>query len=221
MVSESSMSSTALLIEPHYLPCQEFLAHVLEYDQLILDGESNYIKQSYRNRCKILSANKVMELSVPIKKPYNQKPLKEAQIDYRHGWTKDHWMSIQSAYGKAPFFEFYSEAFHHIIFSKPKFLFDLNLELLQKILQFLKISKTVTVCEKYVTIPGGQVADLRSKVQVKTRPGNYDFYQPIPYNQVFGNIFVENLSIIDLLFCEGPEAVTFLEKSVLNSRKNN
>ena len=215
------MPLTVVLIEPHYLPCQEFLACILKFDQIILDTEAHYVKQSYRNRCKILSANNVMELSVPVQKPYSRKPLKDVQIDYRQKWMKDHWMSIQSAYGKAPFFEFYADALYRILFNKPKFLFDLNRELLEKIMQFLKVKKTITFCEKYILDPGVGVLDLRSKIHPKNKAYDYDFYKPKPYNQIFGNIFVENLSIIDLLFCEGPEAVTFLEKSVLNFRKNN
>ncbi len=77
--------------------------------------------------------------------------MKDVQIDYREKWVKDHWASIQSAYGKAPFFEFYKDDLQRIIFSKPKFLFDLNQELLQKIMQFLKVPKTITFCETYVS----------------------------------------------------------------------
>ena len=161
-----------------------------------------------------------MELSVPVQKPYNQKPMKEVQIDYRQTWMKDHWMSIQSAYGNAPFFEYYGETLSSILFGQHKFLFDLNWQLLEKILQLLKVKCTITFCENYVSDPGADVVDLRSKIHPRNGVNSYDFFKQIPYNQVFGNIFAGTLSIIDLLFCEGPEAVAFLQNSVPNNRNN-
>ena len=204
-----------ILIDLQYLPCLEYFCCLLRYDQVYLEGQEFYEKQSYRNRCKILSSNKVIELSVPIKKPWRQVAIKKMRIDNKQNWRKDHCRSIRSAYGNAPFFEFYADSILEIIDNNHRYLWDLNKELLHECMKLINLNKELDITHQYQRQLNSDLLDLRSKVHPKRSYADNDFYHPISYNQIFGNKFVKNLSIIDLLFCEGPETVTILKKSVL------
>ena len=204
-----------ILIDLQYLPCLEYFCCLLKYDQVYLEGHEFYEKQSYRNRCKILSSNKVIELSVPIKKPWRRMAIREMKIENNQNWRKDHCRSIQSAYGNAPFFQFYADSILGIIEKNHRYLWDLNEELLQECLNLMNLKPELDITDQYRRQLNSDLFDLRSKVHPKKSFMNNDFYYPFSYNQIFGNKFVGNLSIIDLLFCEGPESVTILKKSVL------
>jgi len=203
-----------ILIDLQYLPCLEYFCCLLKYDKVYLEGHEFYEKQSYRNRCKILSSNKVIELSVPIKKPWRQVAIKEMRINNNQNWRKDHCSSIQSAYGNAPFFQFYADSILGIIEKNHQYLWDLNEELLQECMNLINLNQELDITDQYRRQLNSGF-DLRSKVHPKRPYLDNGFYNPISYNQIFGNEFVGNLSIIDLLFCEGPESVTILKKSVL------
>ena len=97
-------NADTLLLDFHYLPCIAYFSCINRYHHLILEVHENYEKQSYRNRCYILSANKVLPLSVPVHRGKGKKPTKDIRIDYSQKWVNNHWRAIKSAYGKAPFF---------------------------------------------------------------------------------------------------------------------
>jgi len=201
------------LIEPHYLPCLEYFCALLPFDKLVLEKHEHFVKQSLRNRCHINTAQGPAMLVVPLTANRGKVPLKDVRIDYTGKWQNNHWRSIQSAYAKAPFFEHYAPELHDIIYHNFVFIFDLNRDVLSFCLSSLGVKKELSETEDYQTHVGSQVYDLRSRITTKKPYSSRAFYQPTPYYQVFGNAFASNLSLIDLLFCKGPNALDSLTAS--------
>jgi hypothetical protein len=201
------------LIEPHYLPCLEYFCALLPFDKLVLEKHEHYVKQSFRNRCHINTAQGPVMLVVPLTAKHGKVPFKDIRIDQTGKWQNNHWRSIQSAYAKAPFFEHYAPELHTILYRDFDFIFDLNLEVLSFCLNSLGLQKELSETENYQKEAGLQICDLRSQITSKKPYSSRTFYQPKPYYQVFGNTFASNLSLIDLLFCEGPNALATLKAS--------
>ncbi len=210
---------TTCLIEPHYLPSLEYFCALLYFDKLILEKNEHYIKQSFRNRCYINTANGVEMLVVPLSEKHGKVPLRDIRIDHTKKWQNNHWRGIQSAYAKAPFFEHYSDALRDIIFSDHHFLHDLNLALLSFCLRNMNLEKEVSETVSYEKSLIEDIYDLRSSITPKEAYSERPYYQPVPYHQVFGSAFAENLSFVDLLFSEGPGSLAILkasQKEILN-----
>ncbi len=201
-----------ILIEAHYLPSIEYFACIGQFEEVHIEAREIFVKQSYRNRCYINIANGVIPLIIPITH-HGKKPIKDTVIDYHQPWVKNHWNSIQSAYGKAPFFEFYAYNIEAILFKKRKYLLDLNHELLTICLEALKINGKIFHTQSYRERISDEYFDARSIIHHKKNYREGKFYTPVSYYQIFGRKFVENLSIIDLLFCAGPEAGYIINRS--------
>jgi hypothetical protein len=184
------------------------------FDEVIIESKESYTKQSFRNRCQIRTANKIDDLIVPIQKGNSNVPVQEIRIDQNQTWIKNHWRAIQSAYGNAPFFEHYKQDIEKILNNKPRFLFDLNLQFLELILKMIGLNKKIIFSQKYEKKYPSVIQDLRSKIHPKQLNDVLDFYNPQEYTQVFGNQFVKDLSVIDLIFCEGPNAINILKRSI-------
>ncbi len=204
------------LIELQFLPSLEYFCALQNFDEVILEKHEHFVKQSYRNRCYINTSQGVAMLSVPLTEKHGKVPVKDVRIDYSTKWQNNQWRTIVTAYKSAPFFDHYEGELHKHIFKSYPFLVDLNLGLLSFCLKSLrsrlKLSESVTY-EKEVE---KETQDLRSVIQAKKPYSERSFYKPIPYHQVFGNMFVSNLSLIDLLFCEGPQAGQFIRDSQAN-----
>lgn len=208
-------AADAVLIDLHYLPCIEYFARILKYKKVILEVSEHYSKQTYRNRCYVQIANKIQPLSVPIVKGTGKVKVKDVKISYRQNWQNNHWRTIASAYGNAPFFDFFADEIHDILYRKYRFLIDLNLDLLTKCLDLLQMEdKHISSTGKYVDTPDKQVVDYRDTVSPKKEKPKDEFFRAIPYNQIFGKDFVSNLSVIDLLFCEGSNANNIISRSI-------
>ena len=172
-----------------------------------------YVKQSYRNRCHVVTANGVAKLVVPVTAKHGKVLITDVRLDFTQKWLNNHWRTIQSAYGKAPFFEHYSDDLHRVLFQKVSFLYELNYMVLSLCLNWLKSDMPIKETEFYSKSVSDDVLDLRSHLNPKKGGQCHEFYYPVMYNQVFGNTFVENLSVIDLIFCEGPGAAKIVRAS--------
>lgn len=202
-----------ILIESHYLPCLEYMAVLSHFEEIVWEVEEHYIKQSYRNRCRIMTAQGTYELSIPIKHLATKMKMKDVQIDYRQKWVDHHWRSIRTAYGKAPFFEHYGDMFKSVYDRKIRYLIELNYEFFVLCQKLLGLNLSLNKSRDYVSqVPAG-MQDWRSKIHPKKGLKNNPLYKPCNYNQIFGRKFVGNCSIIDLLFCEGPAAKAILLNS--------
>ncbi len=204
---------TTCLIEPHYLPSLEYFCALLHFDKLILEKNEHYIKQSFRNRCYINTANGVEMLVVPLSEKHGKVPLKGIRIDYTKKWQNNHWRGIQSAYAKAPYFEYYSDELKQIIFSDYQLLIDLNHALLSFCLRSMNIERELSETVSYEKSVNEDFYDLRSAITPKEAYSARPYYKPAPYYQVFGSAFAENLSFVDLLFSAGPGSLAILKTS--------
>lgn len=208
------------LLSLHYFPCLEYFIPIIQSEKIVIEGSENYVKQSYRNRCYILGSNKILSLTIPVLNGNSKVIVKDIKIDHEQKWLNIHWRSISSAYGKAPFFLYYSDLIKEILFRKHKYLFDLNFELLIKVLQILGLNRKIELTTQYEREPEKSITDLRSLIHPKINYKTNGIYMPCIYNQIFGREFVENISILDLLFCEGNNSLQTLKNSAIDGFKN-
>ena len=205
-----------LVLDLQYLPCIAYFVQFIRFPKVYIDIHENYEKQSYRNRCYVLLSNKVESLTVPVIKGNRKQLYKDVLIDYDQKWLQQHWRSISSAYGKAPFYEYFADEFHQILYKKHRYLLDLNTELLTICLKLLNLSQNFELSNNYLNLDNLEgFQEGRSVIHPKkgfAPDGQYDTFN---YAQVFGKQFVPNLSVLDLLFCEGPNA-SFILKQTLN-----
>jgi len=201
------------VLDLQFLPCIDYFIKLKQFKEVIIDHHEKYLKQTCRNRCYILGANNVIQLVVPVKKGSQRRPMNEVEIDYTHVWINTVWRSIASAYGKAPFFEFFWEDLHRMMVKKHELLFQLNSELLTFCLKCLKLDENVAYSKSYIKPGRIGITDLRSSIKPFNAEINDINHNPTRYTQIFGNKFVPNLSIIDLLFCEGPRASEIIANS--------
>ena len=200
-------------IELQYLPCLEYFTCILSNDIIWIDTEERYIKQTFRNRCSVLTTNKIDSLTVPVKAYSQFAVTKDIKIDYSQDWIRRHWGCLRSAYGKSPYFEYYSDELHNVFSKRTEFLVDLNYELLTICLRLLSIKKEIRYNLSVPLNADSSVIDDLSLINDKKNKNIGKYYQPISYYQTFGNDFVSNLSIVDLLFNMGPEARSILLRS--------
>lgn len=208
-----------ILIEPQYFPCIAYWAVLYKAETIELEIYEYYQKQTYRNRCYINTSQGKLLLSVPVKHNNGKQPFKDVRIDYSENWVDVHWRSIASAYGKAPFFAYYAETFREILYRKAAFLLDLNIDILTNCLKILGWEKVWFFSKSYVALCSDKI-DFRSVIHPKKSKNLKDFYYPKPYLQVFGNKFEENLSVLDLIFCEGTYSSYIIQESIPNKSKN-
>ncbi|GGM80511.1 hypothetical protein GCM10010967_10390 [Dyadobacter beijingensis] len=205
--------SSEVLIELQYLPCLEYFTCILQYDRVYIDIAERYVKQTYRNRCSVLTTNKIDTLTIPVKGYLPASSTKDILIDYNQDWTRRHLGCLQSAYGKSPFYEYYVHEFTRVYEKKLAYLVDLNYELLTICLRLTGITNEIQY-----NLSGGEndrngVENAISLINNRKQPDLHKYYHPTPYYQTFGNDFVGNLSIVDLLFNMGPEAKSVLLRS--------
>lgn len=201
---------TKAIIEPHYLPCLEYFCALLKFDEVILEKHEHFIKQTFRNRCYINTAHGPERLTVPLSGRHGKIPYKDVRIDHAKNWQNQQWRTLESAYRNAPYFEHFEGELSRILYTRFEFLFDLNLSLLSFCLQSLGVNPRLGETVTYEKACTPQTFDLRSLIIPGKPYSNRGFYCPQPYYQVFGRTFVPNLSVIDLLCCEGPNSKAIL-----------
>lgn len=195
-----------ILIESQYLPSIAYFSAITAGSEVRIEAHENFQKQTYRNRCYINSSQGPIPLIVPLVNTSGKNLITEVKIDYTQRWLNNHWRAIQSSYGKAPFFQYYSDELHDVLFREFDSLYELNSALLTLCLKWLKCKIAVRGTLDYEKSPAQPVYDLRSTISPKNSDRLHEFYEAAIYQQVFGNKFVPNLSLIDLIFCEGPGA---------------
>ncbi len=175
---------------------------------ILWDVHQNYIKQTYRNRTFIHSANGLQILTVPVKHSKIKFSMLEAKIDNTIAWQKNHWRSIKSAYSSSPFFEFYKDSLEKIYQKKYTDLTKFNFDIINLIFEWTEIEIKSELSKGY-NIRYENCLDLRKNIENK----KYTISENIKYRQVFSdkNGFLNDLSIMDLIFNEGPNSTSYLK----------
>lgn len=199
-----------ILIHPTYCPTIAHFVAVANASTVTFEAEDNFQKQTFRNRMYVYGANGKLLLNIPVKHNKDkQKTLyKNIEIENVENWQKQHWRSIVSAYKSSPFFEYYEDDLKDAFTSAQSSLFNLNIELFKRICNCIEIDVQVNYTTTFETTPTQQI-DLRHLVNSKKET-------PVlleNYTQVFGKKYgyLNNLSILDLLFNEGPNTLYYLE----------
>ena len=183
-----------------------------------IEACENFQKQSYRNRCRFYGAEGVQTLSFPIvhEGGTHKLPISEIKIDYKTPWVQQHERAIVSAYGMSAYFEYYKDELFAILESGYERLFDLNLALIRFFVEKIGLKVDIRMTEDYEREP--DMVDLREAIHPK-RPNAIlsDLDLEKPYFQVFAPKygFMSDLSIMDLLFNEGPDSIMFLKNASL------
>lgn len=205
------MSEKVIVVDLFYLPPIEFFVALQDFDKVLIETHDNYQKQTYRNRAAVRLANKTEFLSVPVVGGNKKAKYVDVKIDDSQSWRKVHLRGIKSAYGKAPFFEYFFPELESVYMGRPQYLFDFNYELLTLCLKFLRRTAKLEETGEYQ--PYSDNSYLRGVIKAKESFVNRNIYEPYPYTQLFGLNFVPNLSILDLLFCEGPNSIEVIDSS--------
>ena len=200
----------SLIIDCQYFGTINYIKILFEHSNILIEQYESYQKMSFRNRCMIAGSNGVINLSVPLENGRSQKGLtRDVKISYSTNWQVQHWRSIESAYNRSPYFEFYRDGVWGLLQKEEAFLLDLNLKTLDWLKKALKLPVTISLTDAYRKVYPIDTIDKRNQFL----PKNHQNHQVgFHYTQVFEdrNGFIPNLSILDLLFCSGPLAKTLL-----------
>ncbi|MBO7523399.1 MAG: WbqC family protein [Bacteroidales bacterium] len=192
--------SEHILLSTAYLPPIEYIWHILNSESASIETEENYPKQTYRNRCKILTSNGVLSLSIPVHTGDGPKTVvKDIRIDDTKRWRQNHLRALRSAYSSSPFFLYYFDDFEKIISSDIDYLLDLNMSLLELILKIIKIDTPILKTSSFVA-PEESANDLRYSISPKKESS---FIYPTYTHTFETNKEIEGLSIIYMIFNVG------------------
>ena len=208
---------SVLLSTAYFAPIQ-YYTKLLSANEVYIEKFEHFHKQTYRNRCVISGGNGPIALVVPVVKGRGPKILiKDIKLSYDTPWQRNHWRTIFSAYNSSPFFEYYQDEVYPFFEEKPRFLLDFNLQIHETICDLLEIENNAVFTEDFEKIPENS-ANLRELISPKNKTIPDIQFQPEKYTQVFIEKFgfVPNLSILDLLFNEGPNSYSLLEASILH-----
>jgi len=190
----------------------EYFWYFVKHNKVTIDIGETYVKQSYRNRSEIYGANGKLNISIPVVRPHGAKS-KTNQIKFSaaEDWKKSHWKSIESAYRRTPFYEFYIDQIHDLFFKEYTTLAELNLALTQHLINKLGID-----CEIETTTQSPPIVE--NDLRLNLSPKKDSKFKSTEYIQTFSdrNPFLKNLSILDILFNEGPNSICILEECYLS-----
>ena len=190
-----------------YLAPIEYYFHLINCGEVTIDTYENYVKQTYRNRCCILSPNGTQNLTIPLVKAKQRNLTKNMVIAYDDNWRKVHWKSLESAYRSSPYFEYYEDEFYPFYHGdKYEKLADFNNALNKKIIELLSLEISINESTEYTE-------EVENDYRNAFSPKKETKLSFTPYIQVFGdrNGFTPNLSILDILFNEGPNSVNYMK----------
>lgn len=200
----------SLYIPTYFSPISQY-AQIIKSDTIFFEVEDNFQKQSYRNRCYIYNSNGKQLLNIPLKEKKGtsslRKKTKDMLVDNNSHWQEHHLKSLQTAYRASPFYEFYEDDLLAIFNKKYTFLQDVNIDTYLFVTDALQINQQYSKTKEYEIITDKN--DYRILADIKKQPKK----SRDKYIQMFDNKhgYIDNLSILDLLFMEGPNAISYLK----------
>ena len=203
-----------IIIHPTYFPNVAHFAAIVQAEKVTFEMDDNYQKQTYRNRTYIYGANGKLQLSIPIIHSQKERQkYRDIKIYNSENWQAIHWKSIETAYRTSPFFEFYEDDFQPLFSKKADFLLEFNMTCFNVVLDCLQLEISSTKTDKFQKIVADKT-DFRHLANARKEQS----WTLDAYTQVFSNKhgFLNNLSILDLLFNEGPNTLNYLESQNLN-----
>lgn len=206
------------LFDLQYFGCIDLYKLSCKKSNIIFESCETFQKMSFRNRCVIAGANGLLHLSIPLINGREQAtPIREVRICYNDKWQMKHWRAITSAYGRSPFFEYYEKELEAFYDKQYEFLFDWNWDLISWVINKLSLNLQLVLTDHYQKNYSSEsgILDFRNH----WLPKNFQQKNPeiARYKQVFEDRigFQNNLCIIDLLFCEGPNAINYLNETTI------
>ena len=213
---------TALLSSAYFGPVQWY-QKLHRYDRCLIEQHDNFVKQTYRNRCIIPTTNGIQALSIPVSCPQGSQlsktPMRDVRISDHGNWRHIHWNALCSTYGESPFFDYYQDDLRPFFERKWTFLFDFNMEIILKMVELLDIRPKISLTTAFLSdasmaenaTENSLIDDFRDVIRPK-HPGLDSDFMARPYYQVYQQKhgFQPNMSILDLLFNEGNEAILWL-----------
>lgn len=211
------MVHQAILLSTATFPPVQFFSKFLLFEKVFIEQFENFTKQTYRNRYEISGANGIISLIVPVVKGRGRNvKIRDLRISYDTEWQRNQWRTIFSAYNSSPFFNFYEDEIYPFFNEKWEFLFDFNLEIIELLCELLDIEVSPELTGNFEGIPENTLNFREALSPKKHRAAADPHFNPQPYTQVFEEKqkFMSNLSILDLLFNEGPNSLNILENSI-------
>ena len=186
-----------------------YFSEIIKAENVIFEVHENFVKQTYRNRCYIQGANGKLRLAIPMHHDGSRK-MKDLRVSTDSNWKKEHFKSLVSAYKSSPFFDYYEDEIAQLYNQKIDFLLDFNLKTMEFIHSKLKLDVKFTQTDSYESVLAEH--DFRNKFNSKKEPeGVFPEYMQV-FHEKLG--FMPDLSILDLLCNEGPNATTYLKELV-------
>lgn len=195
-----------LLLSTAYMPNLQYIRAIAMSGAAMVEQWETFPKQTYRNRCEIVTAGGRMTLTVPVVKACSHQLTRDVRISYDTPWQSKHWQAIKSAYGSSPFFMYFKDELEPFYRERTVFLLDYNCKILNTLLSILDIKASITLTDDYIRGDAPLYRDLRNVIHPKVRQEQgMDFYDATPYPQVFDSRmpFEPNLSVIDAIFNNG------------------
>lgn len=204
---------STLLIESQYFPNISYYKTLINHDILLIERYEHYQKVSFRNRCYIAGPNGSILLSVPLARGKNQRTLmKDVKISNEEKWQGQHWKTLVSAYRRSPWFEYHEESLGNLYRQPANFLLDWNMACFEWANNVIGLSCPVTLTDQFekTITPETGITDLRDQMNPQAAASEEN---TINYTQVFQERigFLPNLSILDLIFCEGRRSLELLK----------
>jgi len=198
------------LLSSAYFPPISYISLIHRADIIFIEREENYLKQTYRNRCRILTANGLSALTVPVLSGTSNKTcIKDIKIDYSKRWQQVHLRALISAYRSSAFFEYYFDLVEKLINNKEEYLLDLNMKSLEIVLKITEILTPIKYTNRFEPVKGND-NDFRYNISPKKDVHGASLLKA--YFQVFDKKygFKPDLSVLDLIFNAGPDSINYL-----------